>query len=806
MGVEVVLNRQKLLEAEMIKLGLKRYRDENASARKGKHEATTPPGIQFIRKSVAKVSRSIEDLIFKSSKGEPLNYSAQALEKLTELDPTVQAFLALKGCVNHLSTPVRLVKVAQEIGGFIEDEARFRYFQKTNPALFGTIVRDLSKRTTNYRKQKRVLVHSSVKAEIEWGNWSTTIKVELGQLLIDLIAQTTLIFEIKKYTSTKQERRTTFMLEATQKSLEWIDGKNSVCELLNPVKMPCIISPRMWTNIYDGGYYVYTKMHLIKTNDVAYKRQLESTNLSELLAAVNAVQETAWTINKEVFSVMDYLFTNQIHCNVIPEFEERTMPRPYPKEGTVDEQIEWKREATFMHGDNVRRKTKRIQFAQLMWMARKFKDEVRFYFPHTIDFRGRLYANTAFLNPQGEDSARGLLKFAEKKKLGDTGLAWLAIHGANCFGEDKLSLEDRYEWTIHNEKSIRQCGSDPKAWPWWMEADKPWQFLSFCIEWTKANNNPEFISSIPVTVDGSCNGLQHFAGMLRDGNGGKSVNLLPNDVPADIYDIVRQEVVKRIELDDSEGSDLWNNGKDVNRSMVKRPVMTTPYGSTLYGMREQIYEELKKQMDKGIKFKNMDKNNSLWPHCKYLAYHIYEGIRTTVSSAQEIMTWLQSIAKILAKENKCLYWTTPIGLLVKQKYMKSTVKQIRTVINGQAASLFSNSFDGDKLNKERQSNGIAPNFVHSYDASHLMFTILGAKRRHGIESFAVVHDSFGTHACDMEILSKVIRQEFVKIYSEDVLHNFKAEVQKMTDIELPPVPKYGELKIEEVMNSEFFFS
>ena len=45
-----MLNRQKLLEAEMVKLGVKRYRDENSNARKGKHEATTPPGIQFIRK------------------------------------------------------------------------------------------------------------------------------------------------------------------------------------------------------------------------------------------------------------------------------------------------------------------------------------------------------------------------------------------------------------------------------------------------------------------------------------------------------------------------------------------------------------------------------------------------------------------------------------------------------------------------------------------------------------------------------------------------------------------------------------
>mgnify|MGYP004141370941 CR=1 FL=1 len=43
----------------MIKLGIKRYRDENLKARKGKHESTTPPGIQFIRKSVSTVSKRI---------------------------------------------------------------------------------------------------------------------------------------------------------------------------------------------------------------------------------------------------------------------------------------------------------------------------------------------------------------------------------------------------------------------------------------------------------------------------------------------------------------------------------------------------------------------------------------------------------------------------------------------------------------------------------------------------------------------------------------------------------------------------
>ena len=35
--------------------------------------------------------------------------------------------------------------------------------------------------------------------------------------------------------------------------------------------------------------------------------------------------------------------------------------------------------------------------------------------------------------------------------------------------------------------------------------------------------------------DGSCNGLQHYAALGRDFNGGKAVNLVPGPVPADVY-------------------------------------------------------------------------------------------------------------------------------------------------------------------------------------------------------------------------------------------------------------------------------
>lgn len=42
--------------------------------------------------------------------------------------------------------------------------------------------------------------------------------------------------------------------------------------------------------------------------------------------------------------------------------------------------------------------------------------------------------------------------------------------------------------------------------------------------------------------DGSCNGLQHYAALGRDSVGAASVNLLPSDLPQDVYSGVAAQV------------------------------------------------------------------------------------------------------------------------------------------------------------------------------------------------------------------------------------------------------------------------
>ena len=61
----------------------------------------------------------------------------------------------------------------------------------------------------------------------------------------------------------------------------------------------------------------------------------------------------------------------------------------------------------------------------------------------------------------------------------------MAIHGANQYGEDKISFSDRVKWTEDNTSWIIDCATDPMTNRQWEEASNPFQFLAFCDEWKR---------------------------------------------------------------------------------------------------------------------------------------------------------------------------------------------------------------------------------------------------------------------------------------------------------------------------------
>jgi len=200
-------------------------------------------------------------------------------------------------------------------------------------------------------------------------------------------------------------------------------------------------------------------------------------------------------------------------------------------------------------------------------------------------------------------------------------------------------------------------------------------------------------------------------------------------------------------------------------------------------------------------------DGSGWNAADYMGRIIWECVGEVVVAAREAMDWFQKAARVASKEGLPIRWTTPDNLVVLQAYAKPLIQRVKLTFNG--GHVFINAAIGNKpeLDRNKQANGISPNWVHSMDASHMRATVRQCWHE-GMRSFALVHDSYGTHAGNAQALAEILREQFVAMYEQDVLENFKAELEQQLPegVTLDPLPKKGTLDLELVKQSRYFFA
>jgi len=129
----------------------------------------------------------------------------------------------------------------------------------------------------------------------------------------------------------------------------------------------------------------------------------------------------------------------------------------------------------------------------------------------------------------------------------------MMIHLANLYGKSKSNFTERINFTKEHIDDILDSARKPlDGNRWWLSAEDPWQCLAACKELANAlelKNPAEYISHLPVHMDGSCNGLQHYAAMGGDELGAALVNLSPSDRPQDVYSGVAGLVAQRVAID-----------------------------------------------------------------------------------------------------------------------------------------------------------------------------------------------------------------------------------------------------------------
>ena len=367
---------------------------------------------------------------------------------------------------------------------------------------------------------------------------------------------------------------------------------------------------------------------------------------------------------------------------------------------------------------------------------------------------------------------RALFLFADGEPIGDDGLYWLKVHVANrgdfpaVAGEtqkiSKQPFAERVKWVDDNLARIQDVAEAPLEDHWWIDAKDPFQFLAACMELSRAvKEGSAYVSSLPVSFDGSCSGLQHLCAMTRAPEG-ELVNLMPHETPQDVYQEVADRVRARIEKDDNPFDyafrRLWLK-LGITRKTVKQDVMTYFYSRTAYGMAEEHRDEV------GLEAS------------KYFAKHVSEVIEEIVTLPAEAMKFLQKLARAVADNGKPLGWVSPVGLPWSNRYHKKKIKQVRLWLQDRQHTI-KLATDCSDIDRDDAARGASPNFVHACDAAHLLRTV-NAAAAEGITSIATVHDCFGCLPSRAERFRKIIREQFVRMYEEnDVLAQVLEQARK----------------------------
>lgn len=666
--------------------------------------------------------------------------------------------------------------------------------------------------------------------------WAPVIKAKIGALCLSKILEAAKVPVTREEKETRKQLTSTE--PAFHHTTVYVSGRRSgmiqlhahVMEKLRReplrgsfgTKYPMVVEPLPWTGYKKGGYFRYPEP-IIKEKkfDDAQRiyamAAIEKGDMDQVLAGLSVLGKTAWKINKDVFKVVVEAWnTGEPIGSIAPEnpkMEYPPEPLPdAPKREFVQWFLEKKRIDNLKTGFHAQRCFQNFQLE----VARAFKDEI-FYFPHNMDFRGRAYPIPPLLNHLGADLARGLLTFGKGKELGSVGLTWLKIHLANVFGYDKASLKDREAFADEHLQDIYDSCENPLTGrKWWLTAEDPWQCLATCFELKHALDSPDpsrYVSHLPVHQDGTCNGLQHYAALGGDRAGAAQVNLEPGDKPSDIYSAVA-ELVKNYVAEDAKANVTFAkvlNGK-ITRKVVKQTVMTNVYGVTFTGARLQVIKQLEDILPEE------DQKTGLFAMGGYVARLIFKALGQMFNGAQDIQDWLGACANriataitpeqidmikahaeagtiaeegldprfrkrkskakkktltaqdISAQFRATVIWTTPLRMPVVQPYRRTKTREITTVLQYLTITQPSNT---DTVDKRKQLQAFPPNFIHSLDATHMLLSALKCNEL-GL-SFASVHDSFWTHAADIPLMNRVLRDAFVRMHSEDIVGRLHEE-------------------------------
>lgn len=414
--------------------------------------------------------------------------------------------------------------------------------------------------------------------KVEWTPWGKKLRIKVGAWGLDSC------LEKLPGVIGRDEQGAPMLIAGA-----WSDAVDLATHqvLSHPVYAPDLRPPAPWTSFHNGDHEPFLR----HCRDVqAAKDAILNGQMRRHLDGVNYLKSIAWRINEPV---ADFVLDLGRRHHPLLGIKGRWDRGDWRVFGYDMKQVERLRGKTFWTDIN-------------------------------CDWRGRLTPFPHFNFGRG-DHIRGLFKFAQEYPIGERGIWWLKVAIANCYDEDKLirrlPFEERVAWTERNLDNIRAIAANPWAslvWredgksysvigrrsistvqhPWLSKAADPIRFVAHAIELAAAlafERPDDFKTSLPIALDASNSGAQHYSMLARDRKGAELTNLLANNARQDLYEEVLDIVRKRLTVLTQEGADhaqFWLTSGIFDRKVFKALTMTFLYGQGEAGHEKLLLEKL----------------------------------------------------------------------------------------------------------------------------------------------------------------------------------------------------------------------
>lgn len=405
-----------------------------------------------------------------------------------------------------------------------------------------------------------------------------------------------------------------------------------------------------------------------------------------------------------------------------------------------------------------------------------------FYFPVTMDTRGRMYYRGGLLSPQGVDFCKAAFQFANFKPLGKHGFKAICLHTANVCGMDKESINGRVRWVQDNWETIMSIKTHRDVRKNFKGADV-FQALVACQELSRLSGLggewEERTSNLVCHMDGTCNGLQHMAAITGDRATATAVNCVEStydETPADVYGLVAKAAEQH-----ATGTTLELIQK-YGRGMAKNPVMVTSYGATETTIKSNTAKFL---ATKGENITSAEDVGNA-----YLT-----AISETAGAVTQLTDALSTrVRYAVAGGMKKFTWRTADGFLASTRYDDDEQMAVRV-------GLFytrKRNMGAAPLDARKTVQAMAPNFVHSIDATHLRLVVNACDHE-----LVTVHDSIGSHPCDYFETASMVRQKFALVHNG---YDALTDLCKSMKQPVPEFPRTGDYNANEALKSAYIFS